>query len=215
MSKAVAYYRVSTQKQGKSGLGLDAQRAAVASFANDRYEILKEFTEIETGTAKRQRVEIYRAIDYAKVHDATLLIAKLDRLARSVSFTSALMDSGVEFIACDMPDANRLTIHIIAAIAEHEAKLISERTKAALARSKKQLGTPANLTHEAQLKGARVGRQKAVRAYRRAGAYASHLRNDGLSYRAVANALNENGFQTRKGKPFKAMTIKRILDRQL
>lgn len=99
------------------------------------------------------------------------------------------------------------------AIAEHEAKLISERTKAALARTNKQLGTPENLTYEAQLKGAAVGRRKAVHAYRQAGAYATRLRGDGLSYQSIADTLNESGFKTRKGKLFKAMTVKRMLDR--
>lgn len=213
MKKAVAYYRVSTQKQGTSGLGLSAQKTAVSQFANGRYEVIKEFTEVETGTSKRNRVEIHKAIAYAKEHDAVLLIAKLDRLARSVAFTSALMESGVEFIACDMPDANRLTIHIIAAIAEHEAKLISERTKAALAKSDKELGNPQNLTYEAQLKGAAATKQKAIKRLQSATAYASRLRQDNLSYGDIADELNQSGFKTARGKQFKAMTVKRMLDR--
>jgi DNA invertase Pin-like site-specific DNA recombinase len=131
--KVVAYFRVSTIKQGASGLGLDAQRGAVAMWtAANGAEALAGYTEVESGR-RSDRPELRKALSHAKRSRATLVIAKLDRLSRNVHFLSGLMESGVEFIACDNPHANRLTIHILAAVAEDEAKRISERTKAALA----------------------------------------------------------------------------------
>ena len=133
MVKVVAYFRVSTAKQGASGLGLDAQRAAVAAWcAAGGAAVLAGYTEVESGK-RSDRPELTKALAHAKRSRATLVIAKLDRLSRNVHFLSGLMESGVDFIACDNPHANKLTIHIIAAVAEDEAKRISERTKAALA----------------------------------------------------------------------------------
>ena len=133
MVKVVAYFRVSTIKQGASGLGLDAQRAAVATWvAANGAEVLAGYTEVESGK-RSDRPELRKALSHAKRSKATLVIAKLDRLSRNVHFLSGLMESGVDFIACDNPHANKLTIHILAAVAEDEARRISERTKAALA----------------------------------------------------------------------------------
>jgi DNA invertase Pin-like site-specific DNA recombinase len=127
----VAYYRVSTQRQGRSGLGLEAQQDAVRNHLNGGdWRIVGEFTEVESGKRK-DRPKLAAALAACRVHGAKLVIAKLDRLARNVAFVSALMEAGVEFEAVDFPQANRLTIHILAAVAEHEAKVISERTKAA------------------------------------------------------------------------------------
>jgi hypothetical protein len=131
----VAYYRVSTARQGESGLGLEGQRDAVLRFVQEPSNILTEFTEVESGR-KKFRPQLVAAIAHAKEHNATLLIAKLDRLARNVSFVSELMESKVRFKAVDMPQADNFTIHIIAAVAEREAEMISARTKAALARKK-------------------------------------------------------------------------------
>lgn len=132
----VAYYRVSTRQQGRSGLGLEAQRSAVANFLRaNSSELFGEFTEVESGT-KKNRPQFLEALRVCRVYSATLVIAKLDRLARNVALTAALMESGVEFVAADFPQANRLTLHILAAIAEYEAKLISERVKAAIVASK-------------------------------------------------------------------------------
>lgn len=133
----IAYYRVSTARQGRSGLGLDAQREVVRGHVSGSSELLAEFTEIESGR-RSDRPELARALAACRLHRATLIIAKLDRLARNVAFISALLDSGVEFIAADMPAANRLTVHILAAVAENEARMISERTKAALAAAKRR-----------------------------------------------------------------------------
>ena len=141
----VAYYRVSTDKQGRSGLGLDAQRAAVEGHvAGACGTVAAEFIEIESGR-KKDRPQLAAALAAARAHRAVLVIAKLDRLARNVHFVSGLMESGVEFVAADMPTVNRLTVHILAAVAEEEGRMISARTKAALAAARARgvrLGNP-------------------------------------------------------------------------
>ena len=141
----VSYLRVSTARQGASGLGLEAQRAAVASFAmGSSHTVLTEFVEVESGS-KSVRPQLNAALATCRLHRATLVIAKLDRLARNVAFIANLMDGGVEFVACDMPHANRLTLHLLAAIAEHEREMISQRTRAALQAAKARgvkLGNP-------------------------------------------------------------------------
>jgi DNA invertase Pin-like site-specific DNA recombinase len=145
VARFVAYYRVSTDKQGASGLGLEAQREAVLRHVRAASgEIVAEFTEIESGK-RNDRPEIAAALGACRLRRATLVIAKLDRLARNVFFISSLMESGVEFVACDNPHATRLTIHILAAVAEHEREMISQRTIAALAAAKARgvrLGNP-------------------------------------------------------------------------
>ena len=125
--KQVLYFRVSTQRQGKSGLGLDAQRESVHQFLNGgSWEVLGEFIEVESGK-RDDRPQLEKALKLARVHNARLVVAKIDRLSRSVAFISKLMESGVQFVAADMPEANQLTIHIMAAMAEHERKAISLR----------------------------------------------------------------------------------------
>ena len=136
MVKYISYFRVSTQRQGQSGLGLEAQQAAVNAFISSHdHELVGSYTEIESGR-NSDRPQLLAALAQARRQKAVVVIAKLDRLARSVAFISAIMESGVEFIATDMPGANRLTIQIMAVIAENEARMISERTKAALAAAK-------------------------------------------------------------------------------
>lgn len=168
MGNLVAYYRVSTRKQGESGLGLEAQQACVADFARQgQHQIIAAYQEVETGK-RADRPELAKAIAHSKRAKATLVIAKLDRLARNVHFLSGLMEAGVDLVACDNPNANRLTLHILAAVAEDEARRISERTKVALAAYKAhggRLGTPANLTPEAGHKGAEATKKKATDAY--------------------------------------------------
>jgi len=214
--KFIAYYRVSTRKQGLSGLGLEAQRDAVRSYIAPEF-IDAEFTEVETGTNKKHRPELAKALELCRKHNATLLIAKLDRLARNVSFVSSLMDSDVKFKAVDFPEANELTIHILSAIAQHEAKIISERIKSALAVKKKQLakqglqlGTPANLTNEHRIKGVNAIKEKASNNEHNRKAKALIERMSGVSLQAIANSLNDAGFLTSRKKRFSPMQVSRL-----
>jgi|TARA_R110002153_G_scaffold180819_1_gene334231 DNA invertase Pin-like site-specific DNA recombinase len=209
--KYIAYYRVSTKRQGESQLGLKAQKHAVERFISPKL-IDKEFTEIETGTSKRYRPILNEAIELCKKTGATLIIAKLDRLARNVAFVSSLMDSKVKFKAVDMPEANELTIHIMSAIAQHEAKAISKRVKEGLAQSNKKLGTPANLTKKARLRGLESIRHKAKNNphNKRALAFVRGLEYKKLKLREIAEALNSNGFATSKGKEFSTTQVIRI-----
>lgn len=196
MKKFVAYYRVSRKEQGISGLGLSAQKSSVEKYVTSQDgTILKSFTEIETGTNKRTRVEIHKAIQLAKNEGAILIIAKLDRLARNVSFVSSLMDAGIEFLAVDMPSANNFTIHIFSALAEQEAKLISSRTKVALAELKKKgvkLGNPQNLTSEARAKGVNKIKENAMNndRNRQAQSIILNCKEKEMSYRQIADYLN-------------------------
>lgn len=210
----IAYYRVSTAKQGTSGLGLEAQRQSVAAFLSNG-KLLAEYTEIESGK-KNSRPQLQAAIDHAKRVNATLVIAKLDRLSRNVAFIFALRDSGVDFACADMPDANTLTIGIFAALAQHERELISQRTKDALAAKKARghtLGTLANLTEA----GRRLGSERtsenarANEANRRAKAMIQHLRSQNLTMRAIATYLNDNGFRTVRGKTFYPATVRHLI----
>lgn len=215
--EAIAYYRVSTQRQAASGLGLEAQQATVTAYAKAAgLSITTDFVETETGTNKRARPKLAEALREAKARHAVLLIAKIDRLARCVRFVAELMDAGVDFVAVDMPDANRLTVHIIAALAEHEARLISVRTKDALGAAKRRgirLGTPENLTRDAQIKGSQAMKAKAVTANRQASVLAQLLHKDGLSLREIARRLNEAGYFTRTSKPWGPVQVSRLLAR--
>jgi DNA invertase Pin-like site-specific DNA recombinase len=143
--KFIAYFRVSTDRQGKSGLGVDAQREAVMNYLNGgRWTLANDFTEVESGK-RNDRPELEKALAACKRQKAKLVIAKLDRLSRNLAFIATLMDSGVEFVAVDNPHANKLTVHILAAVAQHEREIISARTSAALKAAKargKPLGNP-------------------------------------------------------------------------
>lgn len=208
--KYVAYYRVSTQKQGESGLGLESQQSAVSAFC----EPLESFTEVETGTNKKARPELQRAIAACKRLGATMVVAKLDRLARNVAFVSALMESGVDFVACDNPQANRLTIHILAAVAEDEAQRISERTKAALAAYKVRggkLGNPKNLTTEASQKGNAANKTAADKYKAEVIPIAQKLREAGRTLTEIAETLTGRGILTRRGKAWSATAVARLL----
>jgi DNA invertase Pin-like site-specific DNA recombinase len=219
-AKFIAYYRVSTQRQGRSGLGLDAQRKAVRDHLNGGdWRIVAEFTEIESGK-RSDRPKLAEALKACRVLGATLIIAKLDRLARNVHFVSGLMESGVDFTAVDFPQANRLTVHILAAVAEHEAKMISERTKAALAAAKARgvrLGGDrgARLTAEARQAGCKA---VTARANARAADLAPIIREleaiGARSLRAIAAGLNERGVRTPRGiGEWKAGTVSQLMAR--
>jgi DNA invertase Pin-like site-specific DNA recombinase len=223
VSNLIAYYRVSTEKQGRSGLGLEGQQTAVAYFAaSQAVPVLAEYTEVESGR-RADRPALAKAIAHAKRTRATLVVAKLDRLARNVAFTSALMDSGVDFLACDNPHANRLTIHILAAVAEDEARRISERTKDALAAAKRrgvQLGAARpecrNLTDEARRNGSKaaaaVVKRQADEAYVDLRDFLAALRPT-FSYQQIADILNMRGERTRRGKPWTDVAVLRACRR--
>ncbi len=209
----VCYYRVSTSSQAKSGLGLDAQRVTVEKFAGTS-SIIAEFTEIESGK-KSDRVELHNAIRYAKDSGATLLIAKLDRLSRNVKFIFELKETGVDFVCCDLPDCNTLTLGIFAAFAQHERERISQRTKDGLAAAKSrgtQLGMPSNLTPEARAKGvsSRIQKARTNDANRQAAEMIRMYTKDGLSVRAIARNLNTLGMRTRRGKLFTPVQVQRL-----
>jgi DNA invertase Pin-like site-specific DNA recombinase len=208
--KYVAYYRVSTQPQGESGLGLEAQQAAVNAFC----EPIESFTEIESGKLAN-RPQLALAIATCKRHGATLLIAKLDRLARNVHFVSGLMESGIEFVACDNPHATRLTIHILAAVAEDEARRISERTKAALLAYKArggQLGNPRNLTTDAARNGTAANVLAAESHRETVRNAALDLRAKGYSLNATAETLTGRGLLARHNKAWSPTAVMRLLD---
>jgi DNA invertase Pin-like site-specific DNA recombinase len=222
--KIVAYCRVSTRKQGESGLGLEGQEVAIKAFSlQNGGAILASYTEVESGKIAERR-ELIKALAHARRSKATLVVAKLDRLARNVAFHSALMDSGVEFAACDNPFANRLTIHILAAVAEDEASRISERTKAALAAYKARggklgaaLAQCRKLTIAARKKGAErsgaTSKRLATEAYRDIEPTLQELKKTGLSLREIARKMNDLGHTTRRGKNWNHVQIKRIMDR--
>lgn len=218
MERFIAYYRVSTDKQGRSGLGLEAQQERARTFTAGRGEIIAEFTEVESGK-RNNRPQLAAAIEATKQHGARLLIAKVDRLARNAAFVLTLRDSGVKFTCADMPDANDFTINLFAIIAEHEAKTISDRTRAALAAKKARgakLGSPQNLTDQARAKGRAAKREKA-RANdntRRAAGFACLLRKDGYTFAEIAERLNADGHRAPKGGPFTSTQARRLVNQQ-
>lgn len=221
MKKFVSYYRVSRKEQGISGLGLSAQKSSVVKYVESQDGVIvQEFTEIETGTSKRERIEIHKAIQLAKNENAVLIIAKLDRLARNVSFVSSLMDAGIEFLAVDMPSANNFTIHIFSALAEQEAKLIGSRTRLALAELRKSgvtLGNPKNLNSDARAKGVQKIKENAINNDRNRQAQSVILscKERGMSYREIAKYLNQLNFKTRYGNEFLAPTVHQLYSRTL
>jgi DNA invertase Pin-like site-specific DNA recombinase len=209
----VSYLRVSTDRQGRSGLGLEAQREAVTGYLNGgRWELIAEFVEHETGkgsNALAKRPQLRAALALAKKQRATLVIAKLDRLSRNMAFTATLMDAGVDFVAVDNPHASRLTLHILAAVAEHEREMIAERTKAALAASKARgtvLGAHGKVLAE-QRKAEAVDRLAPVTDRLRA------LKAEGLTMRAIAQRLNAEGVVSPAGGTWQSGNVHRALAR--
>lgn len=212
---AVAYYRVSTKRQGSSGLGLEAQQKAVEELVQrEGLDLLASFTEIESGTGKAVRPQLEAAIETSQSGDAILVIAKLDRLARDVHVLTGLKRAGVRFKACDIPEADNFTINILASVAEREAELISERTKAALAAAKArgvQLGNPQGFAPGVQELGPRARHEQARAAYE--GIVLDHicvLREAGHSYRKIADRLNSKGVRTRTGKAWSGVQVRRV-----
>jgi len=217
--KFVAYYRVSTVKQGKSGLGLEAQKEAVSKYLNGgRWNLVGEFIEVESGKRK-DRPALTEALALCRLHNATLVIAKLDRLARNVLFTATLMESSVKFTAVDFPDANNLTIHILAAVAEHEAAMISTRTKAALAAAKARgvvLGCGNdNIATYAAVGAKASALQRSAKAEKRTADLLPrihHHQADGATtLRQIANRLNAEGITTARGGQWSAVQVQRVM----
>ena len=219
MNNYVIYYRVSTHKQGVSGLGLKAQEHAVMNYLRPSDKILNTFTEIESGR-KDSRPKLAEAIQTAKLKNAFLLIAKLDRLARSVRFITELQESKVKFVACDCPEANETMIQMLAIMAQWEAKQISERTKSALAQAKKRgvkLGNPQNLktTEADRAKGARVAKQMADDFASSMLPVIESIKERGIkSNRGIARELNNLEFKTARNCKWTDTAVRNIIIRQ-
>jgi len=203
--KFVAYYRVSTDKQGASGLGLDAQRQLVTTFLNGgRWSLIGEFTEIESGTRKRlkDRPMLKAAMDLARKQKATLVVAKLDRLARDVQFISTLLNSQIKFVCADMPEADRTFLQMMAVFAEYEADRISKRTTEALQALKRQgkkLGSPTPQIGSAA--GTKVLVAKADTYADRVGPVVRDIikKTGAITLRDIAAALQSRGVETPRG----------------
>jgi DNA invertase Pin-like site-specific DNA recombinase len=215
--KFIAYHRVSTQKQGASGLGLEAQQVAVASYLNGgAWELIEEFKEVETGKgadALAKRPQLRAALAACRKHGAVLIIAKLDRLARNVHFVSGLMESKVKFVACDLPEANELTLHIMAAFAEHEAKRISQRTKDALAVAKRR-GVVLGKSGAANLRSNIEERQSAANAFaEKLRPTFESMKERHLPQRGMVVELNSIGVPAPKGGAWQLAQVQRVFVR--
>ena len=213
----VTYYRVSTDRQGRSGLGLDAQREAVAAFLDggDR-KVVAEFQEVESGRDD-DRPELAEAVARCRLTGSKLLIAKMDRLARRVSFVANLMDSGVEFEVANLPGMTRFTAHIYAAVGEEEARMIFERTRSALAavkaRGEKRLGNPRGFAGKVYREGGKARARMADDFAARVGPLVRQMREEGMSLRAIAARLAAMGIRTARGGDWAAATVKGVPER--
>ena len=220
--KLIAYHRVSTAKQGQSGLGLEAQAAAIQGYARSvAGQVLATFTEVESGKSSN-RPELAKAIHLARVTGGTLVIAKLDRLSRNAAFLLTLRDSGVRFVAADMPDANELTVGVMALIAQHEREAIAKRTKEALQAAKARGTKLGNPNGANALRRAAKGNQAGIRAaVAKADHHASNLapviaslRLEGMaSLRELADALNQRGMLTPRGGRWHKSSVRNLLAR--
>lgn len=217
----VAYLRVSTQKQGYSGLGIDAQKEIIQNYLSDKIPIA-EYIEIESGRkTDRGRPKLKEALDLCRKTGAKLIVAKLDRLARNVAFLSQLLESDVDIIFCDFPAATKMVLHIIAAISQYEAELVATRTKQALAAKKAQgytLGNPEHLMDkldEAVAKSVETNKRKAEENpnNKRAAAMLKVLAKEGRTLQEMADYLNEQGFTTSKGYRFSRSSVHVLLKR--
>lgn len=214
--KFVAYYRVSTQRQGASGLGLEAQRAAVMAYLNGgEWSLAAEFTEVESGR-KNNRPELAKALAACRTMNATLVIAKLDRLARNAAFLLSLRDAGVDFVACDLPQADRFTVGILALVAEREADMTSARTQAALAAKKargEKVGN-ADVLRVVNAQGRAIQAKSAAEHAANVIGVIEELRRYGcVTLQAMADGLNARGIQTARGGRWYPTTVKNVIDR--
>lgn len=220
-NRYIAYYRCSTKRQGQSGLGLDAQRTAVAGYVGEG-TLLMEFEEIESGT-KADRPALDEALKQCRIRGAVLVIAKLDRLSRNVSFISKLMDIGVDFVAVDMPSANRFTLHIMAAMAEQERDMISQRTKAALVAARERgvvLGGRRGkhrIEDHAAVGRVRSAKVRTIKASRLADDHlqiANQIKREGIgSVRGIATEMNARSIMAPRGGMWSGAQISRLLRR--
>ncbi len=216
MKTYIAYLRQSTSKQEQSGLGVEAQREIIKNHLKGGV-IISEFVETETGK-RNDRPKLMEALDKCRKTNSVLVCAKLDRLSRNVAFTSRLLESDVEILFCDFPEANKLVLHIISSIAEYEANLISTRTKQSLQAKKLRgykLGKPENLMnkhHEAIQNSNKTNSQKAINNVnnKRASALIQLMVNDNKSFAEITKALNEQGFKTSRGCDFQIIQVQRI-----
>jgi DNA invertase Pin-like site-specific DNA recombinase len=218
--KYVAYYRVSTQKQGRSGLGLEAQKKMVADFVTmNGGEIVKEFTEIESGK-RDNRPELMKAMKHASLVGGRILVGKLDRLSRDLHFITSLQKSRVDFVVSDMPGCDSFTINIYGAMAQRERELISSRTKAGLAAAKAKgvkLGTnnlKPELVKEASAKGVQVRQQQADEFAARVKPVIEAMQAQGKSLNAIASELDSLEIKTARGGQWTATAVKNALARQ-
>jgi DNA invertase Pin-like site-specific DNA recombinase len=218
--KYVAYYRVSTEKQGRSGLGLNAQRAIVRHYTKeDKAELVSEMTEQASGKEIDNRPILQNALVYCVKNDCTLIVAKLDRLSRDVEHVFKIKKVlGENLICCDLPTTDSLVLSIFAGLAQRERELISIRTKAALKVKKEKgatLGTLKNLTIKGRKKGAQAMKDKANKNMNnvRATLLIVSLRDSGKTLQAICDELNKNGFQTARNKQFKPTTVKLLYER--
>lgn len=223
--KAVAYLRVSTDKQGKSGLGLEAQQASLARYvAANGLELIAEYIEVETGkgsNALSKRPQLVAALAHAKREKAGLVIAKLDRLARNVHFISGLIETGVDFAVADMPNADKFQLHIFAALAEREAEVISQRTKDALRMAKerhvrgelKPDGTPYPALGKHGKVLAQRNRADALQRAAEAAPELLDMRASGMSMRKIVETLNERGTPSPTGGKWHLTSLHRIMQR--
>ena len=214
----VSYLRVSTQKQGYSGLGLEAQKEIIKNYLHDKTPIA-EFTEIESGR-KTDRPKLKEALTQCRTTGATLIVAKLDRLARNVSFLSNLLESDVEIVFCDFPQANKMVLHILAAISQYEAELTAQRTKAALQAKKARgakLGNPEHLMnkHKQAIASNKTNSEKAKKNpnNKRAVAFLKVMISQGKSLTEMTDILNSEGFVTAQGCKFVPATVRRLIKR--
>jgi DNA invertase Pin-like site-specific DNA recombinase len=232
IGKFVSYLRVSTAKQGRSGLGLEAQRAAITDYLNGgRWKLLAEYVEVETGK-KDDRPKLQEALHYAKVTGATLVVAKLDRLSRNVEFIARLQNSKVKFICADLPELNEMTIGILAVVAQHERKVIGERTRAAMRAAKKRpeyekrkasgdgkkkFGNPAGAKAFGE-----ISNDAAVEAIKsKADKYArdimiiiNDIKAGGVTtLQGIADELNERGMNTARNGQWYPTTVRNLLQR--
>jgi DNA invertase Pin-like site-specific DNA recombinase len=214
----VCYLRVSTQRQGISGLGLEAQRASVKTFLSPKDRILKEFIEIESGR-KNDRPQLQEALELARVSGAVLLIAKLDRLARNVAFIANLLEAGVEISAVDLPQANRFVLHIMAAVGEQEAKAISERTRLALQAAKargQKLGwaNPDRRDQKSAAEASRSARRRRADEFvLRHGPRIASERASGVTFQDIADGFNRQSIAPPRGRQWWPATVRSVLKR--